>query len=113
MKKKLISSVVSVLCCLVVMAVGVYASTSHSFEISIANDMDVKIVAVDGTLFARRRGGVWATATESEAAYGNPITPATDFTDENDCKWQHDSNGQCQHYYWLLHWLYRFVAASG
>ncbi len=86
MKKKLISSVVSVLCCLIVMAVGVYASTSHSFEIAVANDMDVKIVAVDGTLYARRKGGVWATAPENESAYGNAITPATDFRDDNDIR---------------------------
>lgn len=84
MKKKLISSVVSVLCCLVVMMVGVYASTSNAYQIAIANDIDVKIIAVDGTLFARRRGGVWATPEENESAYGNAITEADDFTDLSD-----------------------------
>lgn len=81
MKKKLISSVISVLCCLVVMAVGVYASTSHAFEVTISNDIDVKIIAVDGDLYARRRGGVYATPTGSESAYGNAVTPATYFED--------------------------------
>ena len=79
MKKKIISSVISVLCCLVVMAVGVYASTSNAYQISIANDIDVKIIAVDGTLYARRRGGVWANSTGSESAYGNAVTKAINF----------------------------------
>lgn len=83
MKKKLISSIISVLCCLVVMAVGVYASTSKTYQLAISNDIDVKIVAVDGTLYARRIGGVWATPTESESAYGNAITNAEDFADED------------------------------
>ena len=79
MKKKLISSVISVLCCLVVMTVGVYASTTDAYQVSIANDIDVKVIAVDGTLYARRRGGVWATPEENESAYGNAVTEATNF----------------------------------
>jgi hypothetical protein len=79
MKKKLISSVISVLCCLVVMMVGVYASTTDAYQVSVANDIDVKIIAVDGTLYARRRGGVYATPPKNESAYGNAVTEAVNF----------------------------------
>ena len=79
MKKKIISSVISVLCCLVVMMVGVYASTTDAYQVSISNDIDLKIVAVDGTLYARRRGGVWANPEGSESAYGNAVTEASSF----------------------------------
>lgn len=65
MKKKLISSVISILCCLAVMAVGVYASTTASFAMTISNDISIQIAVVDGTLSAKRRGGVFAQDTIS------------------------------------------------
>ena len=68
MKKKLISSVISILCCLAVMAVGVYASTTASFTMAISNDISIQIAVVDGTLSAKRRGGVFAQDTLSGSA---------------------------------------------
>lgn len=64
MKKKLISSVISILCCLAVMAVGVYASTTAQFVTTISNDVDIKISVVDGTLSAKRKGGVFGENTK-------------------------------------------------
>lgn len=68
MKKKLISSVISILCCLAVMAVGVYASTTAQFETTISNDLDIKISVVDGTLYAKRKGGVYGEKTQYGSA---------------------------------------------
>lgn len=81
MKKKLISSVISILCCLAVMAVGVYASTTAQFNVTIANDIDIRISVVDGRLSAKRRGGVYSETIET--LYGQPGAISPDFLSEN------------------------------
>ena len=58
LKKKLIVSIISVLCCLAIMGVGVYASTARTFRVAVQNDIDIRIAVIDGRLFAKRRGGV-------------------------------------------------------
>lgn len=60
LRKKLIVSIICVLGCLSVMAVGVYASTTSQFKISVANDVDIKIANVDGTISVRRNGGIYS-----------------------------------------------------
>lgn len=77
MKKKLISSVISILCCLAVMAVGVYASTTAQFNVTVSNDIDIQIAVVDGVLSAKRRGGVYSGTIESK--YGSAGAIASDF----------------------------------
>lgn len=77
MKKKLISSVISILCCLAVMAVGVYASTTAQFNMTVSNDIDIQIAVVDGVLSAKRRGGVYSGTIESK--YGSAGAIASDF----------------------------------
>lgn len=72
LKKKLIVSIVCVLGCLSVMAVGVYASTAQSFKTAVAGDIDIKISNVDGTIAVRRNGGIYTDYRTLSGGTGHP-----------------------------------------
>lgn len=81
MKKKLVISVISVLCCLAVMAIGVFASTTYNFETTVKSDVDVYIAVVKGDLFVKRSGGVYATTFGGKDTSISSLMPG--FTSRN------------------------------
>ncbi len=59
------------------MAVGVYASTTAQFNMTVSNDIDIQISVVDGMLSAKRRGGVFSGSISSD--FGSAGAIAKDF----------------------------------
>ena len=51
LKSKLIATIVSMCAAIAVMGVGVWASSSQSFQITVKNDIDVKIISVDADVY--------------------------------------------------------------
>ena len=51
LKSKLIATIVSMCAAIAVMGVGVWASTSQSFQVTVKNDIDVKILSVDADIY--------------------------------------------------------------
>ena len=51
LKSKLISTIVSMCAAIAVMGVGVWASTSQSFQVTVKNDIEVKILSVDADIY--------------------------------------------------------------
>ncbi len=59
-KTKLIATIISMVCALCLLAVGVFATLTN-FRVAIANQLSVKFDAVEGQLFATRMGDVAGT----------------------------------------------------
>ena len=51
LKSKLIATIVSMCAAIAVMGVGVWASSSQTFQITVKNDIDVKIISVDADVY--------------------------------------------------------------
>lgn len=51
LKSKLIATIVSMCAAIAVMGVGVWASSSQSFQVTVKNDIDVKIISVDADVY--------------------------------------------------------------
>lgn len=62
LSKRLVYSLLAVVCSFALLAVGVYA-TSTNYTVAIENNIKVKIAIVQGSLSARRTGGVYGENT--------------------------------------------------
>ena len=51
LKSKLIATIVSMCAAIAVMGVGVWASSSQTFQVTVKNDIDVKIISVDADVY--------------------------------------------------------------
>ena len=75
LKSKLIATIVSMCAAIAVMGVGVWASSSQTFQITVKNDIDVKIISVDADVY-----GEFAVYSQfsghTEADQTNPVASA-------------------------------------
>lgn len=88
LKSKLIATIVSMCAAIAVMGVGVWASTSQNFTVTVNNDIDVKIIGVNAdvygefALYTQFIGHGQATSATTPNAYaakiGNPKNGITD-----------------------------------
>ena len=76
-KTKLIATIISMVCALSLLAVGVMASLTN-FQVEIANQLNLKFDAVEGTLYATRLGDVAGTDRTTSAVISESTT-ATDW----------------------------------
>lgn len=76
-KAKLISIVISMVCALSLLAVGVLASLTN-FQVAIANQLSLEFSAVEGTLYATRLGDVAGTDRTTSKVLSESTT-ATDW----------------------------------
>ena len=76
-KTKLIATIISMVCALSLIAVGVMASLTN-FQVAIANQLNLKFDAVEGTLYATRLGDVAGTDRTTSKVLSESTT-ATDW----------------------------------
>ena len=76
-KTKLIATIISMVCALSLIAVGVMASLTN-FQVAIANQLNLKFDAVEGTLYATRVGDVAGTDRTTSKVLSESST-ATDW----------------------------------
>ena len=76
-KTKLIATIISMVCALSLIAVGVMASLTN-FQVAIANQLNLKFDAVEGTLYATRVGDVAGTDRTTSKVLSESTT-ATDW----------------------------------
>lgn len=57
LRKRLMITLISIVSCIAIMAVGVYAA-SNSFEVQVQNEVSINIEKVDGNLYGKRGGDV-------------------------------------------------------
>ena len=90
LKSKLIATIVSMCAAIAVMGVGVWASTSQNFTVTVNNDIDVKIIGVNAdvygefALYTQFIGHGQATSATTPNAYAAKIgTPKAELTDRS------------------------------
>ena len=76
-KTKLIATIISMVCALSLLAVGVMASLTN-FQVAIGNQLDLEFSAVEGTLYATRVGDVAGTDRTTSKVLSESTT-ATDW----------------------------------
>ncbi len=76
-KTKLVATIISMVCALSLIAVGVMASLTN-FQVAIANQLNLKFDAVEGTLYATRVGDVAGTDRTTSKVLSESTT-ATDW----------------------------------
>ncbi len=76
-KTKLIATIISMVCAISLLAVGVMASLTN-FQVAIANQLNLKFDAVEGTLYATRLGDVAGTDRTTSKVLSESTT-ATDW----------------------------------
>lgn len=100
LKSKLIATIVSMCAAIAVMGVGVWASTSQNFTVTVKNDVDVKIVNVNADVY-----GEFAVYSQFSGSGGaKNVTPgyATRITgDENSVKEGYKNHNDYDHGYLL------------
>lgn len=89
LKSKLIATIVSMCAAIAVMGVGVWASTSQNFTVTVKNDVDIKILNINADVygeFAVYSQFAGSSADESTPGYATRITGTklTDYTSRAD-----------------------------
>lgn len=67
LRQRLVITMISILSCIAVMAVGVYAA-SKNFEVTVTNQVSIEVLTLNGTLTGRRGGDViYGTMSRGDA----------------------------------------------
>lgn len=74
LRSKLIATVVSMCAAIAVMGVGVWASTSDNFTVTVKNDVDIQIIKVDADVWGEY--AVFTNMKESDTGAGRSTTMA-------------------------------------
>lgn len=84
--KRFLVAIVSILACVAVMAVGVYAASAN-FSVTVENEINIQISKVDGVLYGKRGGDVIYGTTSMGSGANNfteSLYASTDLLDEAD-----------------------------